>query len=168
MIKRKPSLARTLPLVSQYLDMPLASWKARSCGIAALATVVEFYTGVKISLRSHFKNARAVGAYMLGVGWKHKELAALGAQFGLSGKNFDWANETGARAWKNLKLALKRGPIIASIHKDFMKTNDGHLIVVSAIKNDLVFYNEPASKTRKGIVSGFHRKIPRRMEEESN
>lgn len=142
---------RPLPLISQFLDMPLRSWQARSCGIAALATVIEYYTGIAVPLRAHFKNARAAGAYMLGVGWRHKELAALAKHYNLSGQTFDWAQETDADAWKNFKRSLAHGPVIVSIYKDFKSKNGGHLVVASHIAAGKVFYNEPASKTRRNI-----------------
>lgn len=144
-------MKRDLPLVSQFLDMPLASWKARSCGIAALATVIGFYNGEVPDLKELRKEAMAGGAYKRGVGWRHRELGALAREHGLTGKNFDWAAETDSAVWKKLGSAVSRGPVIASIYKDFKPGRSGHLVVVDSITKNGVHYHEPASKTRKSI-----------------
>jgi len=142
---------RKIPSLSQFLDVPLARWKDRSCGTGALATVIGYWNGKVPDLKKLHRQAIAQGAYLKGIGWRHKELAAVAARYGLSGENFDWAPESEMVAWKKFLASLRRGPIIASIWKDFKPGSSGHLIVVSAIKNGHVLYREPASKTRRGI-----------------
>jgi hypothetical protein len=149
---KRPGTKPKLPPVSQFLDMPLASWQTRSCGIAALATLVGFHTGEVPGLNELRRKAVANNAYQNGIGWRHKNLAELASAHNLSGKNFDWASETDLAAWKKFQQALTGGPVIVSIYKDFKPSNGGHLIVASRITNDKVFYNEPASKTRKDIA----------------
>ncbi|MDE2019865.1 MAG: C39 family peptidase [Patescibacteria group bacterium] len=150
---RRERISRNrLPDISQYLDLPLKNWKARSCGIAALATVIGFWNGGTPDLKKLRQEAVAGHAYQKGVGWRHKELASLALRYGLKGKNFDWAPEPEKIAWKKFRQALKKGPVIASIHKDFKPRNGGHLIVANRIRAGKIFYHEPASRTRKGII----------------
>ena len=147
----KRSSRKILPRISQFLDLTEKSWKARSCGIAALATVIGFWNGKTPKLKMLQREAVVRGAYRKGIGWRHKELAGLASQYRLDGRNFDWAPMSNRIAWKKFQQALKRGPIIASIHKDFDPDRPGHLIVASRIASGKVYYHEPASKTRKGI-----------------
>lgn len=50
-----------------------------------------------------------------------------------------------------MKKFLRRGPILASVYKNLKPNGSGHLVVISAIQNDRVFWHEPAAKNRKDI-----------------
>ena len=156
-----------VPFYSQFQDIPQVEWKMEGCGIASLAMEAGFYTQKKISVPELLNRAIDSGAYAPGVGWKHAQLAALAELYGLTGQNYDLSDLGSAAALSQLESFLLNGPVIASIHNKFNpKATLGHLIVVTGLDNDAVFYHDPAygQKTERSIslakfMQGWKQKI---------
>lgn len=139
MIKHK-----VLPL-SQYIHIQDPEWKEKSCGIVSLAMLLNYF-GKEISADQLLKDGLANNAYLEAVGWKHKELAELGKQYGLNGENLDWAALDTESAYKKAIGHLNPHPIMASIYNNFLPRNGGHLVVITGADSDKIFYNDPAEK----------------------
>jgi ABC-type bacteriocin/lantibiotic exporter with double-glycine peptidase domain len=143
-----------VPAVSQFLDVPDKDWRDRSCGIASLASVMGFWNGKVPPLAPLIEEGLSCGAYTEGIGWRHRGIVELAEQRGLQGKNFDWSKEPMASARNKLEKMLSRGPVIASIRNG----NSGHLVVLTGMQGDKIFYNEPAAKKRNAIMQSTDRK----------
>lgn len=140
-----------VPKYSQFLDVKNKHWRNKSCGIVALKSVLEYWKGGSIDVNALMRRGVKHGAYLRGVGWKHAGLVLLAKQCGFRAKNFDWAKFPDRKAWKELEAKLGRGPVIASIYKNLKPKTSGHLVVITGIDRRFVHYNDPDSKTRKGI-----------------
>ncbi len=154
-----------LPFVLQYdLDID-KHWQDRACGIASVLMVIEFYLNKKIDSKELFDCAMSIGAYLEGIGFKHKELAKTAENYGLSGENFDWAKMDQNEAFDKLTDFLKEGPIIVSIYSKFDPENKGgHLIVLTGFDEESIFYNDPQfgadkSISTKDFLKGWKQRI---------
>jgi len=141
---------REVPAYSQYLHIQDPEWKNRACGIASLAMLLGYFN--KTAPPDEILNL-AIGknAYLPGIGWKHKELAELARGYGLQGNNYDWSKDDENSAFQNMKACVRKYPIMASVFADFQPEIGGHLIVVTNIKNEEVFYNDPNAKSEKSM-----------------
>ncbi len=141
-----------VPFYSQFQDMPRVEWRQESCGIASMAMELGFFKAKSVPLTKLLLQALDLGAYTT-EGWKHKELSALAGLYGLQGKNYDYASSTNEAAFSEFKNLLGAGPIIVSIHNKFNpRATLGHLVVVTGINEDTIFYHDPASsKTEKSV-----------------
>jgi len=139
--------------LSQYLDIKSKKWKNRSCGVISLKIVLNYWQGEKFNKTSEelIKIALKEGAYLKGIGWKHKELAKIANKFGLKAKNFDWSKEENLKAFHKFLWYLKRGPVIVSVYKDFQFGKNGHLIVALKSDEKNIYILEPAAKKRNDI-----------------
>lgn len=141
-----------VPAYSQFLDVKDNKWKDASCGIVSLKMVLDFWGKNKNSeIGKLIKLGLNNKAFIPDVGWKHKELALLVRKFGLRGRNYDWFRDNPKIAFKKLLPKLKKYPVIVSIHRNLELGKSGHLVVLTGAGNKQVFYNDPDSKTRKGI-----------------
>lgn len=139
-----------VPALSQYLDLDDTTWQGRACGVISLAMLLNYH-GLEIDSNELLKDAFASECYLGGIGWKHKELARLAERFELQAKNFDWATLEETVAFEQMLQALQKGPILASIHHTFDPQKGGHLIVVTGLEDNTVFYNDPDAKERSEI-----------------
>lgn len=142
-----------IPRYSQFLDVRAPEWRSRACGIVATKMLIDALTparGKKIATDALIARGIAKGAYINGIGWSHKGLASLARSCGFFSKNHDWFSLSPADALK--KLESIGTPLLASVHKFFNPKNGGHIIVVTKIQGNTVFYLEPASRTRNTIA----------------
>lgn len=66
----------------------------------------------------------------------------------------DYKGLTMDDAFAALKKDLDDGPVMASVHYTFKPTNPiPHLVIISGIKNDQIYYNDPADTTGGGHIS---------------
>jgi|SRR3989344_2586955 len=135
---------------SQFLDVEDKKWKSRSCGIVSLKSVLEYW-GIKESTKYLIELGLKKDAYISGVGWKHGGLVSIAKEFGLFGENYDWFLEEPHEAFLKLISYLKKYPVLASVYKNFKLGGSGHLIILTGYENDQIFFNDPDSKTKKGI-----------------
>lgn len=134
-----------VPFYSQFRDIHDVAWKKIGCGVTSLAMIIEFYHPGTISVNTLLSEAIASGAYIKGVGWKHADLAHLAERYGLEGRSYDFAQLKEADAYVRFKESLASGPVIASVHYKFdPKSTIPHLVVITGIEGDRVYYNDPA------------------------
>ena len=147
-----------VPFYSQFRDIPRIEWRSESCGIASLAMALEFYKPNSVSVPKLLVEALKFGAYQPGVGWKHSQLASLAGLYGLVGTSYDFSKMGNQAAFNEFKQFLGGGPMVVSIHNKFNpKASLGHLVVVTGIENDIVYYHDPAGngKEKAISISGF-------------
>ncbi len=150
-----------VPYYSQLRDVSAVEWRMEACGIAAMAMEIGFYKPNAVSVDKMLDQAIASGSYAKNAGWKHHELSALATRYGLAGKVYNLATLKNEAAFANFKVVLSEGPVIVSIHNKFNpKATLGHLIVVTGIDNDFIYYSDPASTTetkgeKKITIQGF-------------
>lgn len=145
-----------VPAYSQFLDVSSPVWKRKACGAVSLKMVLDYLRPNSISIseiikRGRRKNAFRLAAYIPNVGWAHKGLASLAEEFGFKGKNYDWSKKTPDAAYSLLLKKLQKRPIIASIYRNLKPGSSGHLVLLTGIKGNRIYYNDPDSKTRRGI-----------------
>ena len=137
-------------LYSQFLDVEDKNWKIRACGIVSLKVVLEYW-GIKENIKDLIDLGLKKNAYISGVGWKHDGLVSVAKEFGFSGMNYDWFKDEPKDAFEKLLPNLEKYPVIASIYNNFKLGGSGHLVVLLGYQNGQIFFNDPDSKTRKGI-----------------
>lgn len=142
-----------VPFYSQFRDITSPSWQKVGCGIASLAMLVDYYKPA-VPVDTLLTQGIASGAYLSNAGWTYKGLIGVGAKYGLVGTSYDLAGLGQQGAYTELKKYLKDGPVMASIHYKFdPKSTIPHLVVINAIKNNVVYYNDPAAKAGAGEIS---------------
>lgn len=141
-----------VPFYSQFKDITSAKWQKVGCGIASLAMIVDYYKPA-VSVDTLLRQGVALGAYSK-AGWTYAGLIAVSNKYGLTGTGYDLATLDAQTALKQFKESLKDGPVIASVHYRFdPKSTIPHLVVISAIVNDVVYYNDPAAKVGEKQIS---------------
>ena len=144
----------TVPFYSQFKDIHMASWQKVSCGIASLAMIIDYYSDDTISVDMFLKEGISAGAYDKNNGWIHTGLISLAKKYNLIGVSYDLASLGGDLALAKLKVYLNDGPVMASIHYKFNpKSKIPHLVVIDGIKDDIVYYNDPAGKSGENKIS---------------
>lgn len=140
--------APAVPFYSQFSDIREARWQKVGCGVTSLAMIIEYYRPGTVSVNTLLKEGVASGAYLPNVGWKHRDLALLSERYGLEGRSYDFAQETRTAAFSHLRESLDTGPVIASVWYKFdPKSTIPHLVVITGIEDDRVYYNDPAGHT---------------------
>ncbi len=142
-----------VPFYSQFTDITSSAWKKQGCGIASLAMVIGYYKQSPISVDSLLSQGIKDDAYS-NAGWTYSGLIQIAKEHGLQGSAFDLAPSGSTAAYAQFSKALSSGPVIASIHYKFdPKSTIPHLIVINSIKNDIVYYSDPAATTGNKQVS---------------
>lgn len=144
-----------VPAYSQHLDVHDVRWQPRACGIVSLKAVIDYWQNTTLrnrpTIAQLIKEGLKKDGYIPGVGWKHKTLAKLAAHHGLRGRHFDWHELSPENALEKLLVYFAKGPIIASIHKNFRLKGSGHLVVIKGIDTKRIFYNDPDARTKSAI-----------------
>lgn len=134
-----------VPFYSQFEDIHEPAWKKVGCGVTSLAMIIEFYHPGMVSVDTLLHDAVASGAYIKGAGWSHQGLVAMGAQYGLEGRSYDLTGLDQAGAFARFEKLLAAGPVIASVHYKFdPKSTIPHLVVITGMREDRIYYNDPA------------------------
>lgn len=147
---------KKVPSYSQFLDVTIPEWRSRACGIVALKMAMDALGASSPDPDALIKKGMGMGAYDPMHGWRHKGLAEMARYYRLLAGPYDWTGTTRQAAFRRLKETIRRGPCLASIHKDFNPENGGHIIVVTRISKLWVFYNEPGARKRRSV----RRKVP--------
>ncbi|OGD67078.1 hypothetical protein A2442_00435 [Candidatus Campbellbacteria bacterium RIFOXYC2_FULL_35_25] len=143
-----------VPFFSQFEDISAVKWQKIGCGIASLAMLVEYYEPGEVSVDTLLNEGIASGAYLKDAGWIHRDLALLADDHGLEGMNYDLSSANMDTAFAQFETAVEEGPVIASVHYTFDPQNPiPHLVVISGIDGDVVYYNDPAGKSEGGNLS---------------
>lgn len=136
-----------VPFYSQFTDIASPAWQEVGCGITSLAMVIDFYKPDAVSVNNLLTQGIEAGAYDPSLGWKYGGLIQLSQAYGLSGTYYDLTNLAAGAAFSQFKNLLKGGPVILSVHNRFNpQSTVPHLVVIDGIKNNVVYYNDPAAK----------------------
>lgn len=148
----KNIISKYVPFYSQIRDISNPAWRGVSCGVASLAMVIDYYTE-SVAPDVLLQKGLASGAYNDQVGWYHSGLIKLAREYGLEGQTIH-LGQNKQLALEKLKLELKTGPVMASVHYTFDYNNPiPHLVVITDIKNNVVHYNDPAENSGGGTIS---------------
>ncbi len=148
-----PITVPAVPFYSQFEDIEYPSWQKVGCGVASLAMVLDYYLPT-VSVNLVLSQATSSGAYLKDAGWTYKGLIGVAKKYGLEGSSHDLAKLSTAAAYKQFKDYLKDGPVIASVHYKFdPKSKIPHLVVIDAVVDGVVYYNDPAAKSGQKQLS---------------
>lgn len=159
------NIRHQVPAYSQHFHLKDKKWRKKSCGIVSLAMLLE-YSGKKTNPDDLLKLGLKIGAYLPGIGWRHRGLVELAKKYGDRGKNFDWAGLDLKIAVHQLKIHLKKYPLLASIYNAFNPKRGGHLIVLVGMEKNKIFYHDPDAKknirksvSMKKFLKGWKKRI---------
>ena len=143
-----------VPFYSQFKDIQSPTWQKVGCGITSLAMMINFYEPDAVSVNALLKLGIAAGAYDPNGGWIAQGLISLSNQYGLDGVRYDLSGSGTGTAFDRLGSYLKGGPVIASVHYKFdPKSTIPHLVVINGVRNNIIYYNDPAAKTGEKQIS---------------
>lgn len=144
----------TVPFYSQFGDITSKTWQKVGCGVASLAMIVGYYTHEYVSVDTLLAQGIKNGAYDNTAGWTYAGLIGLSHRYGLEGVTRDYRSSSMEAALSKLKASLKTGPVMASVHYTFTPSNPiPHLVVVTGITDDKVYYNDPAEQSGHHSIS---------------
>lgn len=142
-----------VPFYSQFANITSPKWQKVGCGITSLAMLIGYYKEETVSVNTLLAEGIKAGAYSE-AGWTYSGLLKVAKRHGLTGSANDLSSSGSSAAFASLITELKNGPVIASVHYKFEPTNPiPHLVVVNAVKNGLVYYNDPAAKSGQKTIS---------------
>ena len=142
-----------VPFYSQFTDITSKTWQKVGCGVTSLAMVIDYYTSA-VPVDTLLNQGIKAGAYLKSAGWTYKGLIDLANDYGLDGSSYDLASLSKKDALAKFSMYLQDGPVIASIHYKFDPASTiPHLVVINAIKDGIVYYNDPAAKTGGKTIS---------------
>lgn len=143
-----------VPFFSQLKDIQSPQWQQVGCGITSLAMMIDFYKPNTVSVNGLLQQGIIAGAYDDKAGWNLGGLIQLGERYGLAGIFYDFSALSAKTALSNFKTLLSGGPLILAVHNKFNpKSTVPHLVVIDGIKNNVVYYNDPAAKSGKKRIS---------------
>ena len=143
-----------VPFFSQFTDITAPSWKKVGCGIASLAMLIEYYESNSVAVDTLLEEGITAGAYLDNAGWTYAGLIDIAGEYGLVGKTHDHAGLSVDEAFDRLLEDLQEGPVMASVHYTFQKSNPiPHLVVINGVEGDSIVYNDPAEDNGGGSVS---------------
>jgi hypothetical protein len=152
-----------VPFISQFTDITNSDWQWRSCGIAALKMVLDYWHACDSFNRTvDVDELHRIGiqesAYRPGIGWTHAGLAAAACRLGYTAYNRDWAEQgptpkDEATAWHLTLEELTAGPVLVSVYSGFERSRGGgHIAVLTGHEDEVVFLNDPEQQcTREGV-----------------
>ena len=145
----------SVPFYSQFTDITSPTWKKSGCGVTSLAMLIDFYKPGTVKLNTLLKEGINAGAYIESAGgWTYAGLIGISKKYGLGGKAYDMKDSSMETAFGELTSALKKGPVMASVHYTFDPKNPiPHLVVINGVKDGMVYYNDPAEKAGAGSIS---------------
>lgn len=143
-----------VPFYSQFTDITAPEWKKVSCGIASVAMVIDYYSELTPVPDVLLAKGIAAGSFLSDAGWTHAGLIDLARPYGLAGSSVSLAGLSVAEAFASFADVVREGPVLASVHYTFEPTNPiPHLVVVTAVQDGLVYYNDPAEPTGGGSLT---------------
>jgi predicted double-glycine peptidase len=142
-----------VPFYSQFKDITSQSWKKVGCGITDVAMVIDYYTDA-VPVDTLLQQGINAGAYLSNAGWTYKGLIHVAKKYGLEGTSYDFGRLSSKIAFEKFTTHLKDGPVIASVHYKFdPKSTIPHLVVITGMKGDTLYYNDPAAKEGNKQIS---------------
>jgi ABC-type bacteriocin/lantibiotic exporter with double-glycine peptidase domain len=153
-----PALVLEVPFFSQFQDISSPDWQKKSCGIASLAMIIEYYKPGTTTADRLLAQAIADKGYIENIGWTYKSLISVAQTYDLDGEAFDLGTLGNTAAFAKFKIFLEDGPVIVSVHYKFDPTSTiPHLVVIDGIVGNTLYYNDPAATEgeKKISVSDF-------------
>ncbi len=148
------AMVAAVPFYSQFKDITAAKWQKVGCGIASMAMLINYYEPGEVNVDGLLNEGIKAGAYLEDAGWIHQGLINLATSHGLTGATHDLSGSDMDTAFTTLTQAVKAGPVMASVHYTFNPKNPiPHLVVVSGIKDGMVYFNDPAGKVGGESIS---------------
>lgn len=149
------STVTSVPFFSQFDDISSPQWKKVGCGIASLAMLIEYHNpGALTSVDTLLQEGIDADAYLHNAGWTYAGLIGVSKKYGLDGTTHDLGGSSVDVAFEAFRKALTKGPVMASVHYTFVPTNPiPHLVIVTDIRGDTLYYNDPAEKSGGGSIS---------------
>jgi ABC-type bacteriocin/lantibiotic exporter with double-glycine peptidase domain len=143
-----------VPFYSQFHDIRSPQWQKVGCGITSLAMIIDYYSPHAVSVNALLGQGIAAGAYEQNVGWIYAGLITLSQRYGLSGTYHDLSSLDSQTAFDQFERYVKDGPVILSVHYKFdPKSAIPHLVVIDAVDDGTVYYNDPAAKSGEKQIS---------------
>jgi len=148
------SKTQDVPFYSQFTDITKPGWQKIGCGIASVAMLIDYYSDEQIDVDQLLERGIANNAYLSDAGWIHSGLIGLSQSYGLDGRSMSLAHLSSDAAVNELTKVLTDGPVMASVHYTFQPSNPiPHLVVINAITDGTVYYNDPAEAAGNGSLS---------------
>ena len=142
-----------VPFYSQFTDITSKTWQKVGCGVTSLAMIIDYYKPA-VPVNTLLDQGIKAGAYLQSAGWTYQGLIGLANNYGLDGSSHDLAGLSNKNALAQFTSYLQDGPVIASIHYKFDPNSTiPHLVVINAIKDGVVYYNDPAAKSGGKTIS---------------
>jgi ABC-type bacteriocin/lantibiotic exporter with double-glycine peptidase domain len=149
-----PLFIPDVPFYSQFKDITSAYWQKRTCGIAGLAMLIDYYGGGVDADTLLAQGIAAKGYTGDKVGWTYAGLIAVARKHGFAGTSYDYGKEKTSAAFTKLQRDLEDGPVMASVHYRFdPKSAIPHLVVITGTDGAQMYYNDPADKTGNQSIS---------------
>lgn len=150
-LKNSPPI---VPFFSQLTDITSPKWQKIGCGIASLAMLIEFYKPGTVEVNTLLEEGISAHAYLDSAGWTYAGLIGVAQKYGIDGSIHDIGDLAMSEAFSELAQAVDEGPVMVSVHYTFDPKNPiPHLVVLNGIKDDKVYYNDPAEKSGGGSIS---------------
>lgn len=143
-----------IPLVDQRKHTRNKKWAGKTCAICSVKMLMTFENQehIEIPVMTLVNEARKLGGYIQGVGWKHKSLVKLARRYGVKLTFAKKFFKTDIQKLKGLKMAgrsiLKGRPVAISLFYKLDPKNGGHVAVINGLKKD------------KNLVLGYHIQDP--------
>lgn len=143
-----------VPFYSQFSDIQFPEWRGKSCGVASLAMIINFYKPNSALPQTLLEDGLTSGAYLKNAGWLHSGLINLAKQYGLNGVSYELSSFSKEAAFEKFKTLLKEGPLMASIFYKFDPQSPiPHLVIINGISDDKIYYNDPAETSGGKSIS---------------
>lgn len=145
-VKNTAPVISVVPFYSQFKDIQSPKWQKVGCGVTSLAMIIDYYKPDTVSVNTLLEKGVARGAYDKNAGWIYVGLIGLSQDYGFDGDFYDFKKLDSKEALEQFREYSKGGPVIASVHYKLDPQNPiPHLIVVSGINDETVYYNDPAA-----------------------
>lgn len=132
----------TIPLIDQHRDVWDKKWKKKSCAICSMKMMMGFSNKkhLEIDIGQLIYEAKKLGGYLDGIGWRHKTISDLAKKYGIKLNFLEKFPKTFKEksTWlKKLEMSIVEGkPVMVSIHYKLSKKNGGHMVVVNGVRKN--------------------------------
>ena len=132
----------TIPLVDQRIDVKDKKWNKKSCAICSTKMIMGFSNKkhIEINIDQLIDEAKKLGGYLEGIGWRHKTISNLAKKYGANLnfiERFPKTLKEKSQWLKKLEEGIINGkPAMASIYYKLNKKNGGHMVVINGIRKD--------------------------------
>lgn len=150
-----------VPYYSQHIDILDSNWQSRSCGIACLKMVIDFYTKDKRNIMELVKIGIDKGGYSLS-GWRHDTLVEMASELGLLAFRKEYIDDE-ITGLKDVLRFLENGfPVMVSAVKNFSEKDKFHMVLLTGLESEGdeikgFYYHDPDSPNKE---EGKHKFVP--------